>query len=783
MTGKKSIPFIKGKKRITMLQKMGIICSIASILCISISLLFYNIYGNSLENELISSSANALDKTDMMISKTFTQIEGLAYQQALVTARLINKKDTDISHDYYRLQQLTDSLINIKTANSYIHSVYIYFNSGNIIVTSSIGTTSFSLFYDTEWLDIYSKNSSEAIWLNSRKPYNTQYAISQEMLEKYPNDSENVLTLLLPLSESLRNKGGVIVINVYEEEIAKLLNEASNNEEMFIVDNSGQIIVSGNESDIYTYLPSSFFSQVSDPDNHEGFFKYDNTDNEEYICTYMRSRFNNNFIIETLPLSERLKPTSALLEHIIIYTILFLLVSLSFVVLMVISAYRPIKQFYNELNKNLPTSVENKNPESIQKTILEIVQANKTLTKLWENNRMLIKHRTLTLLLQGKMAAYNNESKRLDYLEIYFPYPYFACCVLHLDMEQQSSIILDEQYEIIKMQLFPMIQQFFEHTLWGYTIDLDDLNVGIIINSNDNDPTFLLKFCERVQQEVANSNIITYTLSIGIGSIVSSLNNIVLSYRQACSAMRYAISNGSGDVINFSNISMSSTAFILDSFSEESEILDSVRIGDFATANKNLENWLMKLEATDLPFSAIKNSIYKEISHVLNFLYDMDIINQSSMNQLNEKLTQAPSMIEIKKICNQFLKNACLKIKNRQKNKNVEIIEKVISYMNQNYKQDISLSKMAEDVYMSVPYLSKIFKEHTSRTFTDYLTQIRIDASIDLLKHSNTKIKDIAIHVGYANTLSYIRAFKKLNKMTPSEFRETIIPQNLDTSD
>ena len=110
MTGKKSIPFIKGKKRITMLQKMGIICSIASILCISISLLFYNIYGNSLENELISSSANALDKTDMMISKTFTQIEGLAYQQALVTARLINKKDTDISHDYYRLQQLTDIL-------------------------------------------------------------------------------------------------------------------------------------------------------------------------------------------------------------------------------------------------------------------------------------------------------------------------------------------------------------------------------------------------------------------------------------------------------------------------------------------------------------------------------------------------------------------------------------------------------------------------------------------------------------------------------------------------
>ena len=38
---------------------------------------------------------------------------------------------------------------------------------------------------------------------------------------------------------------------------------------------------------------------------------------------------------------------------------------------------------------------------------------------------------------------------------------------------------------------------------------------------------------------------------------------------------------------------------------------------------------------------------------------------------------------------------------------------------------------------------------------------------------------DIAVSVGYTNAQSYIRAFKKYNNMTPSEFRELIIPQNL----
>jgi YesN/AraC family two-component response regulator len=65
-----------------------------------------------------------------------------------------------------------------------------------------------------------------------------------------------------------------------------------------------------------------------------------------------------------------------------------------------------------------------------------------------------------------------------------------------------------------------------------------------------------------------------------------------------------------------------------------------------------------------------------------------------------------------------------------------------------------------------------MFKDYTGGNFIDYLMEIRICKSKELLAETNGKIRDIAEAVGYANVNSFTRIFKKMTGLTPSEYRE-----------
>ena len=756
-------------------------CIVAAALVVGISLLFYQVYERSLTDEMIAYSAQSLDSTDTMISEVFQQIENIAYQQTLTTARLVNSTQRDIVYDYYRLQQLTDGLINMKNSHSYIHSSYIYFNQGSVIVTSFMGTTSLSLFYDTDWLDVYRANANQVVWINGRKPYSAMYENSMQSFEKYMDDTSDVFTLLVPLSSSMRNRGGVVVINVYESEIAKLLStsaETGEKMEMLMADENGRIIACADSGALYTSLSEELFGQIRQGGAEKGHLTYSGQDGEEMICVYARSRFNNNYILQILPIAQILAPTSSLMSDIMVCAGLFLVIALVLAAALMYLSRRPVRQLYRELEKSLASTAEGGGTVDLQDTLVKMIQDNRTLTKLWENNRMLIKHRTLTLMLQGKLTDADGDERRLESLEIRFPYRYFVCCVLHLGTAQHAPLILDEQYEIIKMQMFPLLQQCIAPPVAGYTVDLDDFNVAIILNLSADSPGFLLNFCQQVQKTLVDSGIIPYTVSIGAGTYTQQLDLLAISFRQACSAMRYALANCPGEIVSFSSICIDQIQTGWGNLQED-EMLEAIRIGDLTSAGEHLAGWLHKLEQAGAPPEAVKQAATRLMGQIMNLLPEIGLSISSSASDVTAGILQAGGTEQVGQLMLDFIADICTQIQSRREHKNAQMMEKIIQYMRSNYQKEISLNQLAEDVYMSVPYLCKIFKEYTNQTFTDYLTALRIEASTELLRSSGKKIMEIAVSVGYTNVQSYIRAFKKVKGMTPTDYRDSVASHKL----
>ncbi len=101
-------------------------------------------------------------------------------------------------------------------------------------------------------------------------------------------------------------------------------------------------------------------------------------------------------------------------------------------------------------------------------------------------------------------------------------------------------------------------------------------------------------------------------------------------------------------------------------------------------------------------------------------------------------------------------------------------IRLAIAYMEQHYPEDLTRETVANTVYMSASYFSKLFKQETGIGFSDYLTQIRMKKAIALLS-SNMKIQDISKAVGYQSQNRFLINFRNYTSYTPGEYRKTVL--------
>lgn len=103
------------------------------------------------------------------------------------------------------------------------------------------------------------------------------------------------------------------------------------------------------------------------------------------------------------------------------------------------------------------------------------------------------------------------------------------------------------------------------------------------------------------------------------------------------------------------------------------------------------------------------------------------------------------------------------------------MIQEVRMIIEQNYgREDFSLQDVADEVALSAQYLSKMFRREMGCTFVDYLTNLRIRKSIDLLHNEELKMYEIAEQVGYATQHYFSNVFKKKLGISPNDYRKSI---------
>ncbi len=100
-----------------------------------------------------------------------------------------------------------------------------------------------------------------------------------------------------------------------------------------------------------------------------------------------------------------------------------------------------------------------------------------------------------------------------------------------------------------------------------------------------------------------------------------------------------------------------------------------------------------------------------------------------------------------------------------------DAFNRALDYLNKNYVDDVTLDSLAAYAGFSRYTLSRMFRQHTGFTFTQYLSQRRVEMAMDLLSGTKMPVTQVALQCGFNSIATFNRVFREVKGCTPTQYR------------
>ncbi len=258
-------------------------------------------------------------------------------------------------------------------------------------------------------------------------------------------------------------------------------------------------------------------------------------------------------------------------------------------------------------------------------------------------------------------------------------------------------------------------------------------------------------------------------VKIGIGSVVSDLLTLGTSFLEAGSALNDSLSNAQTDICLFSNPDVKQPGQAFYPTVNQALFIQSLHQGDADVAFSIIENMAQEISQSIKSYLILRCVCYDVITNVIKTLgqKNFDLFNPEII-----ALSEITSISEFEAAMKQFAEKFCGYINKTKENSSYELKKLIISYLSSDYRnKNLSLEFVAGKYGVSATYLSRLIKGETGYTFNEFITNLRMNEMKHKLVTTDLPIKDIINEIGYIDSSSFIRKFKMLEGVTPSQYR------------
>lgn len=267
-------------------------------------------------------------------------------------------------------------------------------------------------------------------------------------------------------------------------------------------------------------------------------------------------------------------------------------------------------------------------------------------------------------------------------------------------------------------------------------------------------------------------------VTIGIGTVQGCAAGISASFEEARHALSYMLIKGRGSVIPYSEVLHmvkrrlpvpEATLVKLESHLDKRDESGCISVIHDIFRQMSVEHGLspadFKMQCLNILLSCIRQMSFQPWQ-MDDFLgrHIPALDEMAKFRTLNELETW---MIEVVR--------AILAIKQEFKiPEKKDVITEIKDYVAAHYGESISLAELSARFFLNPYYLSQLFKQKTGDTYLNYLAQIRINKSKELLEKTDLKVYEICERVGYTDTQYFSKLFEKMTGAKPSEYRKNL---------
>ena len=287
----------------------------------------------------------------------------------------------------------------------------------------------------------------------------------------------------------------------------------------------------------------------------------------------------------------------------------------------------------------------------------------------------------------------------------------------------------------------------------------------VIFRDNTEIPVSLNTICELLEGvfSFAGNECYIFLSSCGMG-----FNDIPKKIEECLSIIELNINIHTNEIICFDDIALIKKN---DFINKREKIVSLIANGEiellqdyinlFSSSLINIsDSRLIRILCWDLIFAVCK--INESTNGNANY-------NTLSLYNLIRKSKDISEMIDLVSTTSFVVAKKAHERSNNERNIRLDM---AIDYINNHYSENITRTLVAKNIFISPSYLSFIFKENLSISFSDYLIEVRIKKSEELLKDHNIKISNIASMVGIDDPQYFSKVFRKINGTTPSAYRK-----------
>ncbi len=212
-----------------------------------------------------------------------------------------------------------------------------------------------------------------------------------------------------------------------------------------------------------------------------------------------------------------------------------------------------------------------------------------------------------------------------------------------------------------------------------------------------------------------------------------------------------------------------------DPISPETTVEDSKLLSDIEQAillknpvnlQDSITHLLEKYQATAISHVYIRYLCTTILQYLTNYLSS----NEEDFHKITEKIYTFKNFEEIRGCIKEYLKIVLEQMQQDSLDAK-HPIHLVKQYIRTHYMEDLSLSCLADKVYLSPQYLSTMFSQATGTSLNHYIRDVRIKRGKELLLTTNMKIADIGKVIGYSNIPYFCRIFQEECGQSPEKYR------------